>query len=63
MIKIRKGNVQKIVTTGAFETYFKPLGYVIIKEKKVEPIVLPKQNDDKNSDKLTKDIDNKNKDK
>lgn len=38
MILIHKDNDMKKVTKGAFETFFKPLGYTIIKDAKVKEV-------------------------
>lgn len=44
MIKIIKGNTKKTVTKGAFEEFFKPLGYTIIEDKQIKKeIVSEKQ--------------------
>lgn len=34
MLKIRKGEYEFVVTSGVFESQFKPLGYEIVKDRK-----------------------------
>lgn len=38
MIRIYKGDNQKLVTKGAYETFYKPLGYKIVLENKSQKI-------------------------
>lgn len=61
MIRIYKGDNQKLVTKGAYETFYKPLGFNIVYEKKTimakeEPkkveIVKPKKVKTKENDKV-----------
>ena len=37
MIKIRKDNTIKMVTRGAYESFYKPLGYTVENSAKKEP--------------------------
>ncbi len=34
MIKISKDKITKVVTRGAYESFYKPLGYIISEDKK-----------------------------
>ena len=43
MIRIYKGNNQKLVTKGAYETFYKPLGYKTVIENKPQKIEEPKE--------------------
>lgn len=42
MVKIRKGNHETLVSKGAYESIFKPLGYTLAEVKKE----MPKKNDE-----------------
>ena len=42
MVKITNGSNEKYVTYGAYEDFYKPLGYELMNENKVE-VVKPKQ--------------------
>lgn len=61
MIRIYKGDNQKLVTKGAYKTFYKPLGFNIVDEKKTimakeEPkkveIVKPKKVETKKNNKV-----------
>lgn len=43
MIRIYKDNDNKYVTKGAYETFYKPLGYKIILDEKPQVIEEPKE--------------------
>lgn len=43
MIRIYKDNNQKLVTKGAYETFYKPLGYKTVIENKPRKIEEPKE--------------------
>ena len=43
MIRIYKDNDQKLVTKGAYETFYKPLGYKTVIENKPQKIEEPKE--------------------
>ena len=43
MIRIYKGDNQKLVTKGAYETFYKPLGYKTVIENKPQKIEEPKE--------------------
>lgn len=43
MIRIHKDNDNKYVTKGAYETFYKPLGYKIILDAKPQVIEEPKE--------------------
>lgn len=64
MLRIRKDDIEKIVTTGAYEDLYKSMGYEIVPEKnevkkvaepaKVtapEPQTIPSKNEDKKASK------------
>lgn len=65
MIKIYKNNETKVVTKGAYESFFKPLGYQIIVdmvEEKPKKVDKPKIETNKNEgmkNKLSKNNDKK----
>ena len=44
MVKIKRGDHETTVSNGSYETIFKPLGYTLVEEKKVEThkVVMPK---------------------
>lgn len=41
MLKIKKDNVEKIVTAGAYENLYKSMGYEVIGGNKTEPKAAP----------------------
>lgn len=43
MIRIYKQDDKKYVTKGAYETFYKPLGYKIVLEEKTQEIEKPKE--------------------
>ena len=48
MIRIYKGDNQKLVTKGAYETFYKPLGFNIVDEKKtIMAVETPKKVEEK----------------
>ena len=51
MIKIIKENNEKTVTKGAYENFYKPLGYIIVNDKKTKK----KEVEIKKSEELDKD--------
>ncbi|MBQ5917203.1 MAG: hypothetical protein IIW92_01405 [Lachnospiraceae bacterium] len=51
MIKIIKENNEKIVTKGAYEDFYKPLGYIIVNDKQPSK----KEVEIKKSEELDKD--------
>ena len=44
MVKIKRGDHETTVSNGSYETIFKPLGYTLVEDKKVEThkVVEPK---------------------
>lgn len=61
MIKIIKENNEKIVTKGAYEDFYKPLGYIIVNDKQpskkeVEINKSEELDKDKETQKKTKDF-------
>lgn len=51
MLKIKKNNNEKIVTKGAYEDFYKPLGYIIVNDKQPSK----KEVEIKKSEELDKD--------
>ena len=51
MLKIKKDNNEKIVTKGAYEDFYKPLGYIIVNDKQTSK----KEVEIKKSEELDKD--------
>lgn len=51
MLKIKKDNNEKIVTKGAYEDFYKPLGYIIVNDKQPSK----KEVEIKKSEELDKD--------
>ena len=54
MITIRKDNTTKTVTRGAYESFYKPLGYTVKNSVKKEPVKVQEIKEEKKEIKATK---------
>ena len=54
MITIRKDNTIKTVTRGAYESFYKPLGYTVERSVKKEPVKVQEVKEEKKEIKATK---------
>lgn len=54
MITVRKDNTIKTVTRGAYESFYKPLGYTVENSVKKEPVKVQETKEDKKEIKATK---------